>query len=268
LRLNSSRPFAALAKQARQAVRRSRTAYRQQGGTRSATLDEVAPRVGFQNARRYGEVAGFVFAGIPIAGCRVLDVGCGVGALTVWAALHGASHVVGLEPQLAGSTPGSSASLARVIDDFDLHDNVKLEHVPLDSYQGSGEFDLAILNAAVNHLNEAAVVRLHRDESAVAEYVTALQPLRELLRTGAFVIVADCARRSLWEAIGVQGPWTRGIEWEKHQQPHTWIDVFRRAGFEPYDVRWSPLRRTGWLTGNRIVQYFTMAHFVLRLRAV
>jgi hypothetical protein len=186
----------------------------------------------------------------------------------MWAALHGASRVVGLEPELAGSTPGSSAALEAVIDDFGMRDSVELQHVPLDRFDGPAEFDLAILNAVVNHLNEAAVVRLHHDACAVAEYVAGLRPLRVLLRTGAFVIVADCARRSLWHTIGFQGPWTRGIEWEKHQQPHTWIDVFRRAGFEPYDVRWSPLRGTGRLTGNRIVQYFTMAHFVLRLRAV
>ena len=231
-------------------------------------LDDIAPRVGFADPRRYEEVAGFMFHGLSVESCRVLDVGCGRGALSVWAALHGASSVVALEPELDGSTPASSDVLERVLVDFDLRDRIDLRRVPLDEVEGEPPFDLAILDSVVNHLDEAAVIRLHRDPAAVDEYVTVLRPLRSLVRRGAVVIVADCGRRSIWNTIGRQGPWTRNVDWQKHQQPQTWIDVFRRAGFEPHDVRWSPLSRTGRLTGNRFVQYFTMAHFVLRLRAV
>jgi SAM-dependent methyltransferase len=231
------------------------------------TLAEVAPHVGFRDPRRYCEVAGFMFDRLPIAGSKVLDVGCGRGALAVWAALHGAA-VVALEPELAGSTRGSADAFEQTILDFGLEDRIELRRIRLGELEVSGEFDLAILHSVVNHLDEAAVVRLHRDAAAVDAYVKVLRVLRSLLRPGAFVIVADCGRRSVWRMIGIQGPWTQGIEWKKHQQPRTWIEVFRRAGFEPYDLRWSPLRRTGRLTGNWFVQYFTMAYFVLRLRAV
>lgn len=231
-------------------------------------LDQIAPRVGFRDPRRYREVAGFMFDRIPIAGRRVLDVGCGLGALSVWAALQGASSVLALEPELGGSTRGSADALESVIEDFRLHDRIELRRMPLAELDGTAGFDLAILDAVVNHLDEAAAPRLHYDPLAVDAYAATLRPLRSLVRPGAFVVVADCGRRSLWNTIGREGPWTHDIGWEKHQQPQTWIDVFRRAGFEPHDVRWSPLSRTGRLTGNRFVQYFTMAHFVLRLRAV
>jgi SAM-dependent methyltransferase len=231
-------------------------------------LDLVAPRVGFSNPRRYEERARFLFDGVEIADRRILDVGCGHGAATVWAALHGAASVVALEPEMDGSTPGSATALPQVIADLGLEDRVELHRLRLDQFEDDVPFDVAILDSVVNHLNEAAVPYLHSDPAAVDEYVATLRPLRALLRPGGLVIVADCGRRSIWNAVGHQGPWTRDIEWDKHQQPHTCIDVFRRAGFAPHDVRWMPVRWTGRLTGNRVVQYFTMAHFVLRMRAV
>jgi cyclopropane fatty-acyl-phospholipid synthase-like methyltransferase len=235
--------------------------------TLDATLDQVAARVGFHNLRRYAAHARFILGDTPISESRVLDIGCGRGAHTLWAALHGASSVVALEPEGDGSTAGSAAVLADLIGALELGDRVELRRVGLEKFDGAGEFDVAIMDSVVNHLNEPAVVRLHRDPVAVAEYVGMLEHLRSLLRPGAFVIVADVGRRSIWRTIGRQGPWTHDIEWKKHQQPRTWIDVFRRAGLDIHDVRWLPLKGTGRLTGNAFVQYFTMAHFVLRFRA-
>jgi len=212
--------------------------------------------------------ARFLFDGIPLEGAVVLEVGAGAGALTAWLARHGAKRVVALEPELDGSTAGASAALEAALADPVLRDVVELHRVPLAEFRAEQRFDLAVLEGVVNHLNEGAVVRLHEDPGAVDEFVEALRPLRRHVRDGGMAIVTDVGRRSLWRLLGVEGPWTQHIEWEKHQQPHTWIDVFRRVGFEPYDVRWSPLRNTGRLTGNRVVQFFTLAHFVLRLRAV
>lgn len=212
--------------------------------------------------------AAFLFDGIPLAGARVLEVGAGAGALTVWMAREGAKRVVALEPELDGSTAGASSALVTALDDPLLRGVVELQRKSLAEFRSEQPFDLAVLEGVVNHLNEHAVVRLHEDQAAVDEFVETLRPLRMLVRDGGMAIVTDVGRRSLWRVLGVEGPWTKHIEWEKHQQPHTWIDVFRRVGFELYDVRWSPLRNTGRLTGNRLVQFFTLAHFVLRLRAV
>lgn len=212
--------------------------------------------------------ASFLFDGLSLAGADVLEVGSGDGAMTVWVAQHGAARVVALEPELDGSTAGAAQTLELARERLDLGGRIELHRVPLDQFVSPERFDFAILEGVVNHLNEPAVVRLHRDASAADEFVETLRPLRALVREGGMVVVTDVGRRSIWRLLGVEGPWTKHIEWHKHQQPHTWIEIFRRAGFEPYDVRWTPLRNTGRLTGNRFVQFFTLANFVLRLRAV
>jgi 2-polyprenyl-3-methyl-5-hydroxy-6-metoxy-1,4-benzoquinol methylase len=231
------------------------------------TIASIAPKVGFQDARRYETTSRFLFEDVPLEGRRVLDVGAGAGALSVWAALQGASAVVALEPELDGGTKGASAALERAVAELDLADTIELRREPIERLLDRDPFDVAVLSGVINHLNEAAVVRLHRDARAFDDYVAIVRRLRTLLRPGAFVIVTDVGRKSIWNTIGRQGPWTHDIEWDKHQQPATWIEVFRAAGFELHDLRWSPLKGTGRLTGNRFVQYFTMAHFVLRFRA-
>ena len=174
-------------------------------------LAELAGRVGYQDPRRYEREAGFLFEGIAVAGKRVLDVGAGRGAFSVWAALQGAASVVALEPELDGSTAGSSVAFEQVVEDFGLSDRVELRRVPLEQLESRAEFDLVLMNGVINHLNEAAVVRLHRDPQAVDEYVETLRALRSLVRPGALAIVSDCGRRSIWNTVGRQGPWTHDI---------------------------------------------------------
>jgi hypothetical protein len=81
------------------------------------------------------------------------------------------------------------------------------------------------------------------------------------------VIVADCGRDNVWPRFGLSSPFMPTIEWQKHQNPEVWIRVFAQAGFENIDCRWSPLQPLPEVTGNRLVQYLTCSHFVLRFRA-
>ena len=128
-------------------------------------------------------------------------------------------------------------------------------------------FDVVVLYNVINHLDEAAVVALPRDTTAVARYVGLLRHVRALMRAGGWAIVADAARGNFWDRLGLRSPLARTIEWRKHQEPETWVDLFERASFERHDLRWSPLQPFVRLTANRLVQYLTSSHFVLRLRA-
>jgi cyclopropane fatty-acyl-phospholipid synthase-like methyltransferase len=229
-------------------------------------IEHAAQSIGYRSPERYVARARFLFDSIDLRGKRVLDVGCGKGAWAIWAAIHGASHVLGLEPEADGARSGTLASFKRLINDLSFEDRVIASSDHLEDTAGVSPFDVAVLFDVINHIDEKAVVALHHDQNAVAKFVATLRQMKALLGRGATVIVADCGRKNLWNTFGLRSPLAPTIEWEKHQEPEIWISIFRQAGFQLLDLRWSPLYPFGRLTSNRLAQFATASHFVLRFR--
>lgn len=228
----------------------------------------VAEKVGYRSLRRYKDRCKFLFDGISLEGIRALDIGCGPGSLTFWIALHGASYVVGLEPESAGSTAGVQTTFQQIAEHLGLN-NVTAKNEFLQTLApGDSLFDLAIMYNVINHLDEEAVQTLHKNQAAYNTYVQLLRNFRGLLSDGACVIVADSGRNNFWNRAGIKSPVRHTINWNLHQEPEMWIKVFEEAGFRLLDLRWSPLavypfRR---FTANRLVHYFSYSHFVLRFK--
>jgi cyclopropane fatty-acyl-phospholipid synthase-like methyltransferase len=230
-------------------------------------LELAARSVDYQNGDRYRFRGEFLFEGIPLGGAKVLEIGSGAGAWAIWAALHGASRVLAIEPEAEGSGELSLARLLRNIRALGLQGKVEAHGFTLQDLPVSTEaFDVAVMYNVINHLDEDSVVRLHQDTSAEESYVALLQKLRRHLTAQGVVIVADCGRDNVWPRLGLASPFMPTIEWQKHQNPEIWIRVFDKAGFENIDFRWSPLQPLPEVTGNRLVQYLTCSHFVLRFR--
>jgi cyclopropane fatty-acyl-phospholipid synthase-like methyltransferase len=238
-------------------------------GSTNDRLELAARLVGYANGTRYRVRGDFLFQGIRLIGMHVLEVGCGNGAWAIWAALHGADRVVGIEPQAAGSTENTLTEFRQTIETLKLSDKVVasnqyLHELPVEERP----FDVIVMYNVINHLDEEAVVVLSSEVFAYERYVTLLKDLRLRMRSGGWAVVADCARTNFWLRLGLRSPFAPTIEWHKHQNPRTWIKVFKSAGFKSYDVRWSPLQPLPKLTANWLVQYLTMSNFVLRFRAV
>jgi SAM-dependent methyltransferase len=212
----------------------------------------------------------FLFEDVPLAGASVLDVGAGDGLLSLWPAACGARRVVALEPEAAGSSPRvrerferASALLGR--------GNVELRGEMLQEYEPPPEpFDVVMLLASINHLDEPACINLHRDPAAREAYRGVLGRVAELTAPGGRLIVTDSSRHNLFAHLPVPNPLSPEIEWDKHQPPGLWQELLEEAGFEQPRLRWltlNSLRKPGRvLLGNRFAAWFLQSAFCLTMR--
>ncbi len=209
--------------------------------------------------------------GIDFKGKTVLDIGGGVGLAATYALAHGANEAVLLEPEAAGSQNKQLARARSLRDDLSLGDRFDIRPDTLQEFDGSGApFDVIIMEASINHLDEDAVITLLTSDASQARYRAIGKKLASLLRPGGTIVISDCARHNFFGDIGLRNPFVPSIDWPKHQQPSTWVKLFEPCGFSSPRVRWGihatlgPLGR--FFLGNAFVFYFLSSYFILSLR--
>lgn len=219
------------------------------------------------NLRFYLE---YLFREADPAGKSVLDVGAsGGGRYSFYAACRGATEVVGLrELDAAGSTAGAEAELVQTARRLGLA-NVRFLPGRLQEHGfEAARFDVLLLYASINHLDEGACIRLREDEEARDSYLALLGELARIAAPGAKLIAVDCSPRNLFARFG-RNPFAPTIEWHKHQPPELWVSLLEQVGFTRPKVRWNSvtiLRGPGRaLLGNRLAAYFLASVFCLTM---
>jgi SAM-dependent methyltransferase len=196
----------------------------------------------------------------------VLDVGAGTGTFTCYLAQRGARHVVALEPDLDGSGSGAGlATLSDRVQSLGLK-NVSSSNQTFQSYETEKRFDIVLLHAVINHLDETAVMVAHEAEWARDRYRQLLGKVYQLLTPGGVAIIADCARDNVFPLLGRRNPFAPTIEWHKHQNPTIWRALCRDVGFRNIQLNWATpnrLRRFGWLVNNWPAAFLLHSHFIL-----
>jgi SAM-dependent methyltransferase len=211
----------------------------------------------------------WMFSGVPLDGRSVLDIGAGAGAASFYAACKGASLVVSLEPEAAGSRSGMQERFELTRRRLHAH-QVALRPETLQEFHADGEcFDVLVSIASINHLDERACIHLLKDPAARATYAEMFSKLADLTKRGGHLIVADCSRRNVFGDLGVSNPLTPTIEWEKHQRPEVWANLLHDAGFRAPRIRWPAFNTLRWpgrfLLGNRVAAYFLRSTFCLTM---
>ena len=216
----------------------------------------------FELAQRFGDV--------DLRAKSLLDIGAGSGEVSLFAACAGASRVVALEPEAAGSSTGMRAQFDRLSRELGVQDRIELVPVTFQAYDpGASRFDVLSLIASVNHLDEQACTRLHRDKDARERYRAIFTKLKRLAAPCARVIVSDCSSHNVFADLRLKNPVARAIEWHKHQPPELWAELLAEHGFARPSIRWASfnsLRAPGRaLLGNRIAAYLLTSGFCLTM---
>jgi hypothetical protein len=164
-----------------------------------------------------------------------------------------------------------NAAFKRTASSLDL-DQAKVQLLPhrLQDYEsGDGSFDILLLHASINHLDEGACIHLRRDREAQSSYEQSFGKLAALVRPGAKLLVVDCAQRNLFADVHITNPFMPMIEWHKHQSPKLWARLLAQAGFVNPIIRSNSFNtlRTGGrlLLGNRIAAYCLTSVFCLTM---
>jgi SAM-dependent methyltransferase len=227
-------------------------------------MAESVPSVG--NLRFYLD---YLFRDVELADSRMLDVGAAsAGRYSFYAACSGAAEVVALQAHDEGSTAGTAAEFDTTAGRLGLENARFVASSLPESNLDPAHFDVVLLYASINHLDEDACVRLERDPEARALYLELLGELARVAAPGATLIAVDCSSRNLFARFG-KNPLAPGIEWEKHHPPELWVRLLEEAGFTRPKIRWNSvntLRTPGRvLLGNRFAAYCLASVFCLTM---
>lgn len=210
-----------------------------------------------------------VYRDVPIAGRRILEIGAGAGAFSLYTAASGAARVVAIEPEAAGSTSGVFGKLERALGRLGLK-NLEASATTFQEFDAKDEsFDVILSFNSINHLDEAACETIPTSAESRKTYVSMFKKMHGLLAPGGDLILADAMRWNLFGLLGIRNPMKPTTNWRIHQQPPTWMKLLHEAGFEQVSLHYRvpfELRRYEWLMDNRAASFVTLSSFTLHCR--
>lgn len=211
-----------------------------------------------------------LFGDMDFQGKNMMEIGCGKGVLCLWAALHGAGEVVGLEPLAEGAYDSSKChrDFRTMAQQLGLPQAAILPNTVQDYAAPGNHFDIVLSVASINHLDEKSCVELRTSPAAVESYREIFRKIAEMMKPGGKLIIVDAARRNLFGDLGVRNPITPNIEWFKHQQPEYWAGLLSKCGFRDAKIRWTSgklLRYAGVMRIPKPLAYFGQSVFRLEM---
>lgn len=214
-----------------------------------------------------------IFRGVDFPGKSMLEIGCGKGILCLWAALHGAREVVGLEPLAQGAFDSSEChrDFQAMADKLGLS-QARISPLTIQNYDATpNSFDIVLSVASVNHLDEKNCIRLRESPLAVQAYERIFRRIARIMKPGGKLIIVDAARNNAFGDLGLRNPMTPCIEWFKHQQPEFWAGLLHDCGFGQTNIRWVSgrlLRHMGIRAVPKFLAYFGQSVFRLEMTRV
>ncbi len=224
----------------------------------------------WSTASRLRSYGSYLYQDVPLKGARLLDIGGGSGVFSLYAAAAGASRVLCLEPEAAGSVKGKRETFERVAQASGALP-VEMRGLTLQEYDpGDERFDIVMLHNSINHLDEEACINLRKRADARQTYARLFGTIADLIVPGGHLLLTDCTSDNLWPRLGLKNPVAPWIEWHKHQPPEIWRALGEQVGLRHCCMQWTSLTSLGAagrvLLGNRLGAYLTIGAFRLHMR--
>ena len=202
---------------------------------------------------------------------NVLDIGGGSGYISFYFLASGAEKSICLEPEEDGSTEGIMNEFNLIRKTMDFEDNASLLPITFQNYNAEDKkYDFISLYHSVNHLNESATVSLAESKKAQDIYVQLFKKMFDMTAPGGTILCCDIARNNVFGDLGLKNPLASTIEWEKHQSPYLWAELFKEAGFVDPKIRWSTFGKgkpfVDLFLSNKIASYFIISHFCMTVK--
>jgi len=231
----------------------------------------IARRLGLlKGGVEYMDGSSALFSNLDFRGKNVLEIGCGKGMMCLWAKLHGANRVVGLEPMAEGWYDSSKSykDFNTMVRELGLQ-NIEMLPARLQDYRGAeGQFDIVLSVASINHLDEQSCIELRDSAAARERYARVFHQVRDLMAGEGRLLVFDATNRSFFSDVGMKNPFNPHIEWFKHQPPECWAGLLSTCGFANPRISWmsgSVLTHFGIRTVPRVASYFHASAFRLEM---
>lgn len=209
------------------------------------------------------------FDGFELKEKRILDVGGGVGLLSIYAASRGADSIC-IEPEADGSTRGAAKRFSELASCAGVSARAELDVCTIQDHKPDGLYDIVIMANTINHIDESACINLTNDQKSYDSYVEVFKNIFDMTRNGGAIIITDCDRKNIFNTFGMQSPIVPSIEWHKHQHPLMWMQVLGDAGFDNARYKWVAPTRLGkfWklFLENRISAYTLTGMFRITAR--
>ena len=205
-----------------------------------------------------------LFWGISLENKSLLDIGSGKGLHSLWASIHGLSNVVALEPDHEGSSSKSYDICREILIEREIK---KYDLIPetIQDYESEVPFDIILLHNSINHLDEYACINLLVDEQSYMKFTEIFSKILSLLKPDGKIIITDCSNDNFFnDNRYFRSPFALTIEWDKHQNPDTWIDLLRTVGFINPHVSWAVIYLFRYLKpifSKKKVAYFISSNF-------
>lgn len=206
------------------------------------------------------------FRGLEVRGKRMLEIGCGSGALSLYlASVLDVGHLDAIDEAEGEGNPVSILeTLETTVHTLGLK-NITVMKKDIMQFHPSEPYDIVVSNNAMHHVCEHGLLKW--DIRARKKYVEIFKHLKGLLKPEGVLLLREYSRYTIWQFL--PGRYDE-VEWSLHPSKGEWLRVLRQAGYRNISHRYAcpyALRLGAALVRNPIVQALNYPCFHIRATA-